>query len=424
MTESRRNTPGDKDQDAKQDGRRAEELELHQAMDLEPQFERFQRGALIAGAIGLVLAAAGLLLGNVNRFFQAYLVAYLFWSGIGLGCLLIVLLHYVVGGGWGVVIRRIVEAASKTLWLVALSFIPIILGVRYLYPWANPDLVAADPVLQHKSLYLNIPFFIVRAIVFFVLWIGLTWLLTRWAEQPEYFTDPMRRRTFQRLSAIGIILFVLTGTFASVDWVMSLDPAWFSTIFGFLIITGQALSGMAFALVFLPFLVRRSPLLDFVTPGLIRDLGALLLTLVIFWAYISFSQYLIIWFGNIPREVTWYINRSNGGWRWVIILVSAVQFVLPFMALLSLRAKSNLRLLAGLSLAILAMRYVETFWVVMPSFNPERFNIHWVDFAVPLALGGLWIMVFIWHLRRTPPSLLTEYGVQESSDRGPEQTPA
>lgn len=424
MKKTGQESPRDTEREVGRDGRSAAELELQRAMDLDPRFQRLQRGAIIAGALGLLAALAGLLLGQVPRFFQAYLVAFLFWSGISLGALAITMLHYLVGGGWGIVIRRVGEAASKTLWLTAVLFVPLVFGLAYLYPWARPELVAADPVLQHKSLYLNVPFFIIRAIVYFAVWIGLSQVLTRWAEEPEHFYNLERRRNLQRLSAIGIIVLVLTVTFASIDWVMSLEPAWFSSIFGFLIITGQVLAGLAFVLMILPLLVHRQPLSSFVTPGLFRDLGALLLTMVILWAYMSFSQYLIIWYGNIPREVTWYLNRSTGGWVWLIVLVFVIQFVVPFLVLLSLQAKRNLRLLAGLSIAILIIRFVEYHWLVIPSFHPEGLSLHWLDFALPLALGGAWIPAFIWHLRRTPPTLFTRSGIQEAGDRGPEQTPA
>jgi hypothetical protein len=250
------------------------------------------------------------------------------------------------------------------------------------------------------------------------------WYLNRLAEKPEYFTDPARRRILQRLSAIGLILYILTVTFASIDWIMSLQPEWFSSIFGLLIVTGQVLAGMAFALVILPLLTRHAPLSDFATPDLYRDLGALLLSMVVLWAYMAFSQYLIIWSGNIPREVTWYVYRSTGGWLWIISLVIAIQFILPFLALLSLRAKRNLRLLASLSLAILVARLIDYFWIVMPAFYTQGFSLHWIDFGPPLAIGAAWIAIFIYHLKRTHPALITQSGLWEASDRETEHTPA
>ena len=367
---------------------------------------RIQKGSLTAGIIGLVVLVLGAFLSGLDQFFQSYLYAYLYWLGITLGSLALALLYGMVGGNWGMVIRQISEAASKTLWLVALLFVPVVFGLRYLYPWARPDLVAADPLLQHKSMYLNIPFTVGRAILYFGVWAFLIWSHVRRSSAPPA-DDPEERRRIQRFSAIGLILYFLTMTFASIDWVMSLQPDWLSSVYGMLIIAGQALSAFAFAIALLPFLVKQEQLAAIITPRHYRDLGALLLTTVMLWAYLGFSQYLIIWYGDLPREVTWYISRTTGGWEWIGLVVILLQFFLPFSILISLRAKQNPRVLAAIASLIIVIRLGDWFWEVAPAFHSQVLRIHWLDIVTPIAIGGLWLAAFFWHLERTPLRLVT-----------------
>lgn len=375
--------------------------------------QRWQRFTLAAGLVGGILAILGIFLSGPERFFQSYLAAYLFWFGLTMGALAVLFLHYLVTGGWGFLIQPGLEAATRALVWMALLFLPLVFGLQDLYPWAQPEAVAANPLLQHKAPYLNTPFFLFRAGLYFMVWLLLSQRLIAWSRRQEYIEDPVYRRRRQQLSSAGLILYVLTMTFASIDWIMSLNPEWVSTIFGFLVITGQALSGLALGIALLPLLLRSEPLASWGTPGRIRDLGALLLTMVIFWAYIAFSQYLIIWSGNIPREVTWFIDRSEGGWIWLFLAVLAIQFILPFIVLLSLQAKRNLRIITGLSLAIVVTRWGETFWMVMPSFYPQRLTLHWLDLALTLAIGGVWATAFLWNLNRTPTPLIPSAGREE-----------
>jgi hypothetical protein len=370
------------------------------------RFTRIKRISLVAGLAGFVIAGVGIFLSAPDSFFRSYLFAYLFWFGISLGSLAGAMLHYLVGGNWGLAIRRPLEAAAKTLWPMAILFLPIIIGLPYLYPWANPAVAAADPLIQEKSPYLNLPFFIIRAILYFTVWILLLVRLTSWSKRPEMNTDPLLRRRFQRVSAVGLILYFLTMTFAAVDWLMSLQPVWMSTIYGMLIIMEQLLSGLAFGVLFLPFLMERHPALRAsVLPGHIRDLGALLLTAVVLWAYLAFFQYLIIWSGNLPREVIWYIIRFSGGWLGVGILIVLLQFGIPFAILLSAQAKQNPRVLAGLGLVILVANLLDYFWQVAPAFSPNSLTIHLLDLLLPIAIGGLWLASFLWMVERTPQTL-------------------
>jgi hypothetical protein len=216
------------------------------------------------------------------------------------------------------------------------------------------------------------------------------------------------RRKFQRTSAFGLILYFLTMTFASVDWVMSLQPEWYSTIYGMLTVMAQLLSAMAFALAALPLLMEYPSLRETVRTEHIRDLGAFLLTAVVLWAYLAFSQYLVIWAGNLPREVTWYIIRGNTSWLWLGLLVIGMQFVLPFALLLSAQAKRNSRLLAGLAVAILFASLLDQFWQVAPVFHPAGLAVHWLDLVLPAAIGGIWLAAFAWLLERTPQVTVPE----------------
>jgi hypothetical protein len=327
------------------------------------------------------------------------------------------------------VIRRSLESAAKTLWLMPFLFLPLLAGLSQLYPWANPDFVAQDSLLQIKVPYLNVPFFILRLILYFAIWIVLMFLLTRWSKSPAVFTEPISRRRFQRVSAFGLILYFLSMSFASVDLLMSLQPVWISTIYGMLIIMVQMLSGFAFSLSFLPSLLSVQPGLSrAVTPGHIRDLGALLLTAVVLWSYLAFFQYLIIWSGNLPREVIWYLIRFGGGWLFVGLLVVILQFGLPFILLLSAQAKRNAQVLSGLGLVILVGSLIDYFWQIIPVLSPGELSFHWLDLSLTAAIGGLWTVAFIWMLNRTPQTLYPEAQrqtrVESAIERETRQSPA
>lgn len=391
-------------------------LRSYPAEGLDPYLARILRSGVFAGLIALAVFIGGGLLAGFQQFFRSYLFAYMFWLELSLGSLAVVLLHYLVGGGWGLMIRRILEAAAKNIWLLALLFAPLALGVMHLYPWAQPEVVAGDPILQHRALYLNLPFFLARAVVYFAVWILLALRLTRWSYYPERSADPDFRSRLQRSSAFGLIAYGLTMSFAAIDWLMALDPHWYSTIYSVLIVVGQLLAGLTFAIGLTPFAARHTRLGEVINRGHYRDLGALLLSFVLIWAYIAFSQYIIIWWANLPHEVTWYLNRSEGGWLYPGLLVFVVQFILPFMVLLSLWAKSNPRVLSALAGVILLARLIDYFWHVAPAFHPARFSIHWMDFLAPLAIGGVWAAGFAWHLRRTPLLLPLETPAVESNE--------
>ena len=351
--------------------------------------------SLVAGAVGVVLALAGLLLAP-ETFLQSYLIGYVFWLSLTLGSLGILMVHHLSGGAWGMVGRRIWEAATRTLPLMIVLFLPIAFNLETLYSWARPE-AADDYVIRLKQIYLNSPFFFVRAVIFFAVWAALTYFLNKWSreqdEQPAQLIGPQDRR-FRLLSAPGLVLFVLTVTFMSVDWVMSLDPHWFSTIFGVLMLGGQGLATMAFTILVLAALVRFEPMNRLARPDVIHDLGKLMFAFVMLWAYFNVSQLLIIWSADLPEEIPFYLERLNGPWRWVSTSLLLLQFALPFLFLLSRDLKRNPQAVKWIAIVILVMRIVDLTWTIAPVFRHEGSTLHWLDFALVLAMGALWLPLF------------------------------
>ena len=373
-----------------------------------------RRTALIAGGIGLAVCAIGFVLDR-GHFFRAYLIAYLFWLGIALGSIALVMVHHQSGGGWGIVLRRIFEAAALTLPILVLLFLPLLAGLHDLFPWTHADHVEHDPVLQHKALYLNIPFFLARAAFYFASWLGLAMMLTR-SSQAQDDGDAGATRRMQVMSGWGLVLYGLTITFASVDWVMSINPHWFSTLYGFLFMGGQGLAALAFAVV-VATLLWRGPLHDVYNPGHFHDLGKLMLAFVMLWAYFNFSQYLIIYSGNLVEEIPYYIDRTTGGWQYVALGLVVFHFAAPFMLLLSRDLKRSAPRLVVVAIGVLVMRLVDLCFLISPDFDPHGMNrhllpagethdahffVHWLDFAAPVGIGGVWLWSFLTQLGRRP----------------------
>ncbi len=365
------------------------------------ELDRIQRRSLLVGGVGLTLCVGGALL-DPAQFFQSYLFAYLFWIGIALGSLAILMLHHLVGGAWGFVIRRVLEAAAGTLPVMALLFVPILFGLHDLYVWARPEAVAGSELLQHKSPYLNVPFFLIRTAIYFAAWIGLAFLFNEWSLEQDRTGEPALSRRLQMLSGPGLLVYGLTMTFGSIDWVMSLEPEWFSTIYGITFMVGQALAGFAFAILIAVLLADRQPLAGVVSAAHFHDLGNLLLAFVMLWAYMAFSQFLIIWTGNLPEEITWYLHRAGGGWNWVGLFVVIFHFAVPFLLLLSRGAKRRLHMLFAVAMTIVVMRLVDLFWLVAPAFHPSGVRVHWMDLVAPIGVGGIWMGVFARQLKGRP----------------------
>ncbi len=366
-----------------------------------PELDHFRSRALIVGIAGLVLCGVGAIF-DAPQFFRSYLLAFIFWIGIALGCLAILMLQHMSGGAWGIVIRRALEAATRTFPILAALFVPVALGIPFIYEWANPDAVAASPVLQHKHFYLNIPFFIGRAIFYFAVWNLVSYLLNKWSREQDLTGERNLTRKLQGLSGPGLVLYGLTVTFASIDWVMSLDPTWFSTIFGMLFMGGQGLSAMAFTITVIVLLSNYKPMSEVIQPRHLHDLGKLMLAFLMLWAYFSFSQFLIIWSGNIPEEVSWYTRRLHSSWRYIGLALVLLHFALPFVLLLSRDLKRNARTISIVAILILVMRYVDLYWMTGPEFHEGHFTISWMDLIMPIGIGGVWLWYFAGQLKTRP----------------------
>jgi hypothetical protein len=363
--------------------------------------DRVQRGSLIAGAVCLVVCVVGAFFSPV-QFFRTFLASSMLYIGIGLGCLALLMTYHVTGGAWGFVIRRFLEAGTRTLPLLALFIVPVGAGLGYLYPWARPEEVAADPGLQHKQVYLNVPFWWGRMALFFGGWLVLAYFLNAWSRRQEETGDGRFAWRLETLSGVGLVIYGVTMHFAAIDWIMSLQPAFRSSIFGPVVAAGQVLTALAAVLIVLAWLAPRAPLDEALSGKVLNDLGNLLLAFVIIWAYLEFFQFMLIWIANLPFEVLWYLDRSRGGWQWVAWAVALFHFVVPFFLLLSRAVKQNLTTLARVAGLVLFMHLVFLDWQILPAFRTASLLEHWMDFLMPVGLGGIWFAYYLWQLGRRP----------------------
>jgi hypothetical protein len=374
--------------------------------------DRLQTFGLIAGAVGLVLSLIGLFV-SPDYFFRGYLVGWVFWLGISLGSMALCMLGHLTGGDWALVSRRILEAASRVLPLMAVLALPLFFfGMQTLYEWARPE-AASDPVLQLKSAYLKPMAFWIRQVVYFAIWIGLAYRLSGLSRRQDRDSDPRLAGRMRVISAPGLIIYVLSLTFASVDWLMSLQPHWFSTIYGFYLVASQALAGFAFLSIIAVRLSRGETMSGVIQPRHFHDWGKFLFAFVMIWTYFSWSQFLITWAGNLPEEISFFLPRIHGGFGWVALAIVLFHFTVPFALLLSRDLKRNGRLLAMVAALLLFMRWVELFWQVEPAFygphgegtahhamnNPAFF---WLYPAAALGIGGFWLFLFARELKSRP----------------------
>jgi hypothetical protein len=352
---------------------------------------------LIAGALGIALTVAGVMMsgGTLDRFYQAYLVAYTFWMGVALGSMGLLMVQHLSGGVWGIVLRRPLEAAVRTIPFMAVLFLPIVFGMGSLYHWSHADVAAADPIISQKALYLNTPFFLVRQVIYFVVWSWMGHLLTKWSTEHDRTGNPHLVAKMARLSGGGLVVYFLTVTFAMVDWTMSVNPHWFSTIWGMLYIGGQGLSAFAFGIVVLVMLSQTAPLDKVLTTHHFHDLGKFLFAFLMLWAYLSFSQYLIIWSANLPEEITHYLNRWDNNWKYLSVFIIVGHFIVPYALLLSRDLKKNAGKLQVIATWIVCARVADYYWHVAPEFHPAGFTFSVLDIALPLALGGIFISLFL-----------------------------
>lgn len=366
-----------------------------------PESKQLRKRAALVGGIGLLACVVGGF-ADPERLFRSYLFAYVYWAGIAIGSLAIIMLHHLSGGGWGMMIRRLLEAATRTLPLVTVLFLPLILGMKPLYEWARPEVVEADKILQFKAPYLNVPFFLLRTLFYFACWIALAHFFNRWSRQQDETGDPAMADRMETLSGPGLVLFGATVTFASFDWVMSLEPHWFSTVFGLSFMVGQVLTAFPFAIAMTAYLSNRKPMSEAVTAGHFHDLGKLTLAFVMLWAYLSFSQFLIIWSGNLPEETPYYLKRLTGGWQYFQLALILFHFVLPFFLLLSRSLKRTGARLVKVAGLILLMRLVDVYMQIIPAGHHSEFHFSWMDLAAPVGIGGLWLSAFLRQLEIRP----------------------
>ena len=356
---------------------------------------------LVFGGIAVVLAFI-----QPQQFYRAYLLGFMLWLGVALGSMAILMIRHLTGGGWGMVIRRILGAAMRTVPLLAVLFIPVILGIHKLYIWAQPlDQIADKHLREHlediTKTYLTTNGFIGRAIFYFAIWNLLSFLLSKWSKETDHPGSPDHTGRFKAIAGPGLILYGFTISFAAIDWVMSIDPSWISTIFGLVVLIGQVLSAMCFAVVVERILFNYKPMSEMLKPDFVHDHGKWMITFIMVWAYFNFSQWLIIWAGNLPTEITFYMTRLHGGWGSIGLILVIFGFAIPFAILLSRPFKRDIRKLVWLAVWLLLMRYVDMFWIIEPNFS-KTLSVTVADIVVPIAIGGFWLSYFFYNLGALP----------------------
>jgi len=367
--------------------------------------------ALGVGGIALIIWAVGCYF-NTEQALRSWLVGFVFWGGIGLGSLGVLMLQYLTGGAWGVVIRRTVEAGSRTLPLIVLLFVPLAIGVYTRNVYEFTHLPADDPVMLHRGVFMAPWFWIVRSAIYFAIWYVMVHLLNKWSAEQDKTDNILDAERFldraSRFSGPTLVIYSLIVTFAVVDWVMMLDPHWFSTMWGLLFVAGWALSCFCFVVAVLASLSDKAPMDGIVGKRHFHDLGKLMLALTMVWAYFNFSQFLIIWSGNLPEETTWYLTRMKGGWGYIGVLLIIFHFAFPFLVLLQQDFKRKARWLSALAIFILVMRLVDMFYQIAPTpritegIATGAFHIDWLDIVAPVAIGGIWLWWFFGELLKRP----------------------
>ena len=367
-----------------------------------PPWHSWNRIPAIGAGCALLGGVACAVLGtdDPRQFFFSWLVSFLFFLSLALGALFFVLIQYAAQGGWGIVLRRIGETVFATLPVMAALFVPLLLGLGHLYPWAVAGAAEHDALLAWKAPYLNVPFFLVRAVIYFAAWSVIALLYYGVSRGQDVTGDPAASRRLRRLAGPALIVLALTQTFASIDWIMSLTPHWYSTIFGVYFFAGSFIGYIAL-LSLLAVAMRQAGLLDTVIgPEHLHDVGKLLFAFTAFWAYIAFSQFFLIWYANLPEETVWYRARLEGSWETVSLVLMAGHFAVPFFFLMGRTVKRRGATLAVGGVWLLAMHFVDLYWLVMPTLHPEGVRASWLDAAAFLAIGGCFVTAAGWLMRR------------------------
>lgn len=390
---------------------------------------RWQTIALGIGGLGTIIVLIFALIGSPEQkeqVLRSWLLGVIFWGGIGIGSIGVLLLQHLTGGAWGVVIRRILEAGSRTIPIVFILFIPLLFGVTYLYEWSHiPD----DPIVKHRGLYLTPFWWIFRAILYFILFWCIQHFLNKWSHQQDtaetYEEAVHLTSTMSRFSGPTMAFFILILSFAAIDWVMTLDPHWYSTMWGFLFVAGWGLSCFCFVVVILALLSDKAPMNRIVGKRHFQDIGKLMLALVMVWAYFNFSQFLIIWSGNLPEETTWYLVRMKGVWGWIGALLIFFHFAFPFLVLLSRDLKRNSKYLAALAIFILILRLIDMYYLIGPTPRvfahgeaAGGFHFSWLDLVAPIAVGGIWLWCFFRELQKYPLVPINEPFLENAINHG------
>lgn len=363
------------------------------------KFDRLRKTGLLIGLSGLILCCVGFVFER-RIFYISYLFAFLFWTSLSLGCLYFAMIHYLTAGRWGFPARRFLEAAFMTLPLMAVFLAPVFFGLHELYPWTHPEMVATDEILRQRTAYENLPAFVIRGVVFFIIWILIAWILRKWSLKQDTTNDVSPTIKIRTLSGPAIAIVPLTASFAFLDWGMTIEPNWSSTIFPVIILSGQMLMAVAFTIVLLAW-VRNDVPFSGIGQKPFHDFGSLLLAFVMFWTYVAFSQVLIIYSANLPHEIGWYLRRIANDWVYLVGFIALFHFFAPFFLLLFRRVKTNIPLLATIAALVFTVHAIEMFWVIAPTFY-SHIQIHWTDFAAWLGIGGIWLAAFSGNLSRHP----------------------
>jgi hypothetical protein len=374
------------------------------------ELRRYQAFALAIGVVGVVLLIVGNLVGhNPGQMYRSFMIGYIFWIGVSVGSLGLLCLQYVTGGHWGIPSRRILEASSRGLLPMAILFPVIVFGLKRIYLWANLAAVDTDKILQKKQAYLNPEGFILRAIAYFAVWGLMAYLFSKWSRKQDEQGDHGLAHWMSRFGGPALNFLILAVSFAAIDWVLSLDPHWSSTIFGLIFVANWGLTALAFTIAVMAWLSGRAPMNDFYGAPHFHDLGKLMLALTMLWAYFSFSQFILVWSANLPEETGWYITRMSNGWGFVGAAVVILHFALPFLLLLNRNLKKKPHTLVLVAGWLLIMRVVDLFWLIAPTYSfmngghtTSVFQISWMDVVAPIAVGGLWMAYFCWTLGSRP----------------------
>lgn len=351
------------------------------------------------GIVGLIATAIGYFL-NHEQFFFSYLTSFTFFTSLGLGALVLLMIHHLTRSEWGVVLRRIPEVLSSNLWIWGLFFIPLFFGMHSLYHWTHADAVASDPVLQGKVPYLNTTFFIIRQFIYFAIWGYLGYKLYNSSVEQDESGDWGIQTLQRRLSGPGTVIFAITISFASFDWIMALDPHWYSTMFGvyFFAMSFQAM--FAGLILLILFLRNNDILANTIRTVHIRDLSLWMFAFTVFYAYIAFSQFLLIYYANIPEETVWYLERLNGGYEYLAFFYLFGRFIIPFIVLLGKKAKTNFKVVSSMAILILAAHLVEIYWLIMPVLHHHGVHFDWMTITAFIGLGGFFLGLFFHRFKK------------------------